>query len=163
MDSPLWANKMELRPLSLRLARGTAVRNTHRRGAPGGGQEASAGHPSSFAVCRGCPGRGLAARGPQPWLSGAAAQAEANIPGTGRAERGRLLEGLRSRYPEARQLPLSEQAGSRTMRGVRAASGFLHENDAVFAFPGFTSHAELKHLSGELQKNELLIFNQKGI
>src|SRR5262249_31749119 len=51
---------MELCPLSLRLPRGTAVRNTHRRGAPGGGQEAGAGDPSSFAVRRGCPGRGVA-------------------------------------------------------------------------------------------------------
>jgi hypothetical protein len=76
------------------------------------------------------------------------------------AERGRLFEGLLNHYSEARQLPLSERAGSRTKRGFRAASGFLHENDAVFAFPGFTIHAELKHLSGELQKNELLIFNQ---
>src|SRR5262245_48980639 len=68
MDAPLWVNKMELRPLSLRLPRGTAVRNTHRRGAPGGGQEAGAGNPSSFAVCRGCPGRGLAGanRPPEP-------------------------------------------------------------------------------------------------
>jgi hypothetical protein len=39
----------------------------------------------------------------------------------------------------------------------------MHENDAVLAFPDFTVHCELKHLSGELSKNELLIFNQKGI
>lgn len=79
------------------------------------------------------------------------------------AERGRLFEGLLYRYANARQLPLSEKAGARTVRGVRAASGFMHENDAVLAFPDFTVHCELKHLSGELSKNELLIFNQKGI
>src|SRR5689334_17845504 len=69
-------------------------------------------------------------------------------------ERGRLFEGLLYRYSDARQLPLSERAGSRTVRGVRAASGFQHENDAVLAFPDFTVHCELKHLSGELSKNE---------
>lgn len=79
------------------------------------------------------------------------------------AERGRLFEKLLYRYSKSRRLPLSEQAGSRTVRGVRSASGFMHENDAVLAFPDFTVHCELKHLSGELSKNELLIFNQKGL
>jgi hypothetical protein len=78
-------------------------------------------------------------------------------------DRGRLFEGLLYRYAKARQLPLSEQAGSRTVRGARSASGFMHENDAVLAFPEFTVHCELKHLSGELSKNELLVFNQKGL
>jgi hypothetical protein len=79
------------------------------------------------------------------------------------AERGRLFEGLLYRYANARRLPLSEKAGARSLRGVRSASGFMHENDAVFAFPDFTVHCELKHLSSELTKNELLIFNQKGV
>lgn len=79
------------------------------------------------------------------------------------AERGRLFEKLLYRYSKSRQLPLSEQAGSRTVRGVRSASGFMHENDAVLAFPEFTVHFELKHLSEELSKNELLVFNQKGL
>ena len=35
------------------------MRNTRRRGAQGGGQEAGEGNPSPFAVGRGCPGRGL--------------------------------------------------------------------------------------------------------
>jgi len=77
--------------------------------------------------------------------------------------RGRMFEGLVGRYANAKQLPLRESAGSRTVRGVRSASGFQHENDVVLAFPDFTVHCELKHLSGELPKNELLIFNQKGI
>ena len=79
------------------------------------------------------------------------------------AQRGRLLEQLLYRYADARQLPLSERAGARTVRGVRAASGFMHESDAVLSFPDFTVHCELKYLSGELSKNDLLIFNQKGI
>jgi hypothetical protein len=79
------------------------------------------------------------------------------------AERGRLFEKLLYRYANTHQLPVSEQAGSRTVRRVRSASGFRHENDAVLAFPEFTVHFELKHLTEELSKNELLIFNQKGI
>src|SRR3954469_24306582 len=69
------------------------------------------------------------------------------------AARGRLFEGVLYRYAKARRLPLSEKAGSRTVRGVRAASGFMHENDAVLAFPDFTVHCELKYLSSELSKN----------
>jgi hypothetical protein len=79
------------------------------------------------------------------------------------AERGRVFEGLLYRYAKSRRLPLSERAGSRTVRGVRSASGFMHENDAVLAIPDFTVHFELKHLTGELSKNELLVFNQKGL
>jgi hypothetical protein len=79
------------------------------------------------------------------------------------AARGRLFESLLYRYSDARRLPLTERSGSRTVRGVRAASGFMHENDAVFAFPEFSVHLELKHLTDELHKNELLVFNQKGI
>jgi len=79
------------------------------------------------------------------------------------AERGRLFEAILVRYGKARELPMSEKAGSRTIRGVRSASGFMHENDAVFAFPDFTVHCELKHLTTELSKNELLIFNQKAV
>lgn len=79
------------------------------------------------------------------------------------AARGRLFEKIAYRYCEKRQLPLAETAGSRTVRGVRAASGFMHENDAVLAFPEFTVHFELKHLRSDVSKNDLLIFNQKGI
>lgn len=79
------------------------------------------------------------------------------------ADRGRLFEKILCRYCEAKQLPMSERPGSRTIRGVRAASGFMHENDAVLAFPDFTVHFELKHLTDHLGKNELLIFNQKSL
>ena len=39
----------------------------------------------------------------------------------------------------------------------------MHENDAVISTPDVAVHLELKHLSGELGKKELLIFNQKGL
>lgn len=49
------------------------------------------------------------------------------------------------------------------MNGQKSASGFNHESDAVIALPGFLVHVELKYLSYELNKNELLVFNQKGL
>lgn len=79
------------------------------------------------------------------------------------AARGRLFEKILYRHCEKRRLPLMETAGSRTVRGVRAASGIMHENDAVIACSDLTIQCELKHLSGEVSKNDLLIFNQKGI
>jgi len=82
------------------------------------------------------------------------------VPGT---ERGRIFEKILYRYCEYRKLDLWEKAGSKTLCGERSASGFLHESDGVLATPDITVHFELKHLSTELNKNELLIFNQKGI
>ena len=81
------------------------------------------------------------------------------IPASGR---GRLFESVLYRYCRARRLTLTETAGSRTLRHVAAASGFRHESDGVIATPELTVHLELKHLSQELDKNELLVFNQKG-
>jgi len=78
-------------------------------------------------------------------------------------ERGRLFEQILYDYCDYRHLDLVERAGSRTLRGERAASGFMHESDAVIATPELTVHLELKHLTSELGKNELLVFNQKGI
>ena len=78
-------------------------------------------------------------------------------------ERGRLFEQLFYQYCDKRRIHLAEQTGSRTLNGTRAASGFMHENDAVITTPDLAIHLELKHLSGELGKNELLIFNQKGL
>ena len=77
-------------------------------------------------------------------------------------ERGRMFEKLFCRYCERKRLPLSEKPGSRTLCGSRSASGFNHESDAVVALPTFLVHVELKYLTEELNKNELLIFNQKG-
>ena len=83
-------------------------------------------------------------------------------PTVGGAERGRLFEGF---FTTTRR-PASSRSRNRPVReryAACAASGFMHENDAVFAFPDFTVHCELKHLTSELSKNELLIFNQKGL
>jgi hypothetical protein len=78
-------------------------------------------------------------------------------------ERGRMFEKLFCHYCNQKRLPLSERPGSRTVNGQKSASGFNHESDAVIALPGFVVHVELKYLSCELNKNELLIFNQKGL
>ena len=61
----------------------------------------------------------------------------------------------------ARRLTLTETAGSLTLRRVASASGFRHESDGVIATPDSTVHLELKHLSEDRGKNELLVFNQK--
>ncbi len=82
------------------------------------------------------------------------------VPGS---ERGRLFESVLYRYCNSRKLTLTERAGSRTVRRVASASGFRHESDGVIATPDITVHLELKHLSEELGKNELLVFNQKGL
>jgi len=82
------------------------------------------------------------------------------VPGS---ERGRLFESVLYRYCNSRKLTLTETAGSRTLRRVAAASGFRHESDGAIATPALTVHLELKHLSEELDKNELLVFNQKGL
>ncbi|MBY0461280.1 MAG: hypothetical protein K2V38_28480, partial [Gemmataceae bacterium] len=78
-------------------------------------------------------------------------------------ERGRTFESILYRYCRARKLTLTEKAGSRTLRGQVAASGFGHESDGVIATPDLTVHLELKHVTEELGKNDLLIFNQKGL
>ncbi len=78
-------------------------------------------------------------------------------------KRGRAFEQIFYNYCEYKNIDLLEKAGSRTIRGQRAASGFMHENDAVIATPELTIHIEMKYLTSQLHKNELLIFNQKGI
>ena len=85
------------------------------------------------------------------------------LPSVEGAEKGRQFERILYRYCERYRLPVTERSGSRTVRGVRAASGFLHESDAVLSFPDVTMHFELKHLLAEVTKNDVLIFNQKGL
>ena len=85
------------------------------------------------------------------------------LPSVEGAEKGREFERILYTYCEKYGLPITERAGSRTVRGVRAASGFLHESDAVLSFPDATIHFELKHLLAEVTKNDVLIFNQKGL
>src|SRR4051794_2972108 len=77
--------------------------------------------------------------------------------------RGRAFEEIFCRYCQRRGLSLSEMPGSRTLLYQPSASGFSHENDAVIATPCVTVHAELKHLSVEVDKSALMIFNQKGL
>lgn len=77
--------------------------------------------------------------------------------------RGREFERLFYRYCAFRQFSLIERAGSRTFRTYASASGLQHETDAVIASGGVAVHLELKYLTGLLGKNELLLFNQKGI
>lgn len=79
------------------------------------------------------------------------------------AQRGRLFEDLFYRYCHWRGLALSERAGSRTFRGEPGASGFQHESDGVIAHADVSVHVEMKHLGEPVSKNDLLIFNQKGL
>lgn len=79
------------------------------------------------------------------------------------ADRGRAFERVLYHYCENRLVGLTEKAGSRTINGEQSASGFKHEQDAVIVSPSLSVHMELKHLSELLHKNELLIFNQKGL
>jgi hypothetical protein len=84
-------------------------------------------------------------------------------PGFLGAARGRRFEIVFHRYCRLSGLPVTERPGSRTIRHERSASGFSHESDGVIAFPDMTVHFELKYLTTELGKNELLVFNQKGL
>lgn len=77
--------------------------------------------------------------------------------------RGRLFEAVFHNYCDAKGLRVTERPGARTVRHERSGSGFSHETDAVIGLPNLSIHVEMKHLSTPLGKNELLIFNQKGI
>jgi hypothetical protein len=79
------------------------------------------------------------------------------------SERGRFFEQVFFSYCQRRGFHLVEQAGSNTLNGQRAASGFHHESDAVIRCGDILLQVELKHLTHELGKNELLVFNQKGL
>ena len=77
--------------------------------------------------------------------------------------RGRALEQAFYRLCAFGGLRLTERAGSRTLRGVRSASGLQHESDAVIGAADITLHVEMKSLFGDVPKNDLMLFNQKGI
>lgn len=77
--------------------------------------------------------------------------------------RGRALEQAFYRLCAFAGLRLTERAGSRTVRGVRSASGMQHESDAVIVSADMTLHVEMKSLFGDVPKNDLMLFNQKGI
>jgi hypothetical protein len=78
-------------------------------------------------------------------------------------ERGRLFEQVFSLYCQHNCLHITEKAGSKTLNGQRAASHFLHENDGVIVTPDVLVQLELKHLARSLGKDELFVFNQKGL
>jgi hypothetical protein len=78
-------------------------------------------------------------------------------------ERGRNFEKLFYGICDRRGVHLTERAGSRSLAGQRSASGFNHEVDAATRSLESITHWELKHLTSELDKNELLVFNGKGL
>jgi hypothetical protein len=78
-------------------------------------------------------------------------------------ERGRDFERLFYRICDRRGVYLTERAGSRSLAGQRSASGFRHEVDGATRALECITHWELKHLTSELVKNELLVFNGKGM
>ncbi|MBM4031541.1 MAG: hypothetical protein FJ291_07105 [Planctomycetes bacterium] len=84
------------------------------------------------------------------------------VSGTG-PQAGRRFEQLFYLVCERRGVSLSEKAGSRTLGGRSSASGLGHEVDAAGRAVQAATMWELKHLSSPLEKNELLIFNGKGI
>jgi hypothetical protein len=77
--------------------------------------------------------------------------------------RGRLFEQTLYGEWEGRRLELDTRAGGRLVRGYRSASGLIHENDGVIVAPDLTVHVEAKHLTDVVPKNEVLVFNQKGL
>ncbi|MBI3827301.1 MAG: hypothetical protein HY294_15010 [Candidatus Rokubacteria bacterium] len=82
--------------------------------------------------------------------------------GVGR-RRGRDFERLFYGACHRGGLSLTEQAGARTVGGQQSASGFWHEVDAASRSIRHVTHWELKHLSAPVAKNDLLIFNGKGL
>jgi hypothetical protein len=78
-------------------------------------------------------------------------------------ERGRRFEQLFYKMCDRLGVHLTEKAGGRSVAGQRSASGFAHEVDGVTRGVSATTYWELKHLSSQLEKNELLIFNGKAL
>lgn len=78
-------------------------------------------------------------------------------------ERGRAFEAALYAFIEGRGMHLTERAGSRTLCDAASASGLRHESDAVIVATDIIIHVETKHLGHEVSKNDLMIFNQKGL
>jgi hypothetical protein len=78
-------------------------------------------------------------------------------------ERGRLFESAVYTFCDQERFHLNERAGSRTLCNAPSASGLRHENDGVISCADMILHVEAKHLKGEVSKNDLMIFNQKGL
>ena len=79
------------------------------------------------------------------------------------AERGRRFERLFYSLCDRRGIHLSERAGSVSLGEHSSASGLRHEVDGATRAVDCITHWELKHLTTKLEKNELLIFNNKGL
>lgn len=79
------------------------------------------------------------------------------------AQRGRNFEQLFYDLCDRRGVHLSERAGARTVAEGRSASGLPHEVDGATRAVDCITHWELKHLTTGVPKNELLIFNGKGL
>ncbi|MEW6379588.1 MAG: hypothetical protein AB1611_08260 [bacterium] len=77
------------------------------------------------------------------------------------AQRGRNFEQLFYKLCRSRSIHLCEKAGARTVAGNRSASRLPHEVDGIIHSSACVTQWELKHLSTEVPKNELLIFNGK--
>jgi hypothetical protein len=84
------------------------------------------------------------------------------ISGSGPA-RGRQFEQIFYDLCDRRGVRLSERAGARTVAGQTSASGLHHEVDGATRSVTCLTHWELKHLSTPVPKNELMIFNGKGL
>jgi len=78
-------------------------------------------------------------------------------------ERGRNFERLFYSLCTRRGVKLCEKAGSVTLAQQKSASGFAHEVDGATRSVENITHWELKHLTTKLHKNEVLIFNGKGL
>jgi hypothetical protein len=78
-------------------------------------------------------------------------------------QRGRLFENALYDFCARSHLSLNERAGSRSLCYANSASGLRHESDGVITGADIILHVEAKHLTGEVSKNDLLIFNQKGL
>jgi len=79
------------------------------------------------------------------------------------AQRGRDFEQLFYDLCDRRGIHLCERAGARTVAQSRSASGLPHEVDGATRAVDCITHWELKHLTMGVPKNELLIFNGKGL
>lgn len=77
--------------------------------------------------------------------------------------RGRDFERVFYGVCRCRGLTLRERAGARTVGGQQSASGFWHEVDAATRSVRHVTHWELKHLAEPISKNDLLVFNSKGL
>jgi len=78
-------------------------------------------------------------------------------------ERGRRFEKLFYDLCGSRGVHLTEKAGSVSLAEHGSASGLRHEVDGATRSAACITHWELKHLTSQLEKNELLIFNSKSL